>query len=192
MNNYLLILGTSISDIRKILNFTQEDLAYKVGVSRPTIVKLEQDPSRLTKTLALAFFTTVSYEINIRIEDVKKLDPKEYNNLDKLKKFINEIKKTTSLPIGTVATAATLSLGGLIPGIGAVITSIGTTGVIPEKKKSTEEIKWDEEKVRKIIEEVQKKLIEDKNKIVNCFQLSALQIDQFVEKIEEGENTNEE
>ncbi|MGG3557845.1 helix-turn-helix domain-containing protein [Peribacillus frigoritolerans] len=193
MNNYLLLLGNNISEVRQILNLTQEDLAHKMGVSRPTIVKLEQDPNRLTKTLAFAFFIAVSYEMNIRIKNVKNLNPKEYKNPDRLKKFIDEIKKSSLLPIGAISTAATFSLGGLIPGIGAIIASAaGATSILNSlKKKSPEDLKWDEEKAKKMIEEVQKKLLEDQRKIVVCFQLNALEIEQFVEKIDEGEITTE-
>lgn len=193
MNNYLLLLGNNVSEVRQILNLTQEDLAHKMGVSRPTIVKLEQDPSRLTKTLAFAFFIAVTYEMNIRIKNVKNLDPKEYKNPDRLKKFIDEIKKSSLLPVGAIATAATFSLGGLIPGIGAIIASAGATGILKSLKKKTSEddLKWDEEKAKKVIEEVKKKLLEDQRKVVNCFQLNDLEIEQFVERIEKGEKGTE-
>lgn len=194
MNNYLLLLGSNVAEVRQILNLTQEDLAHKMGVSRPTIVKLEQDPSRLTKTLAFAFFVAVSYEMKTRIKNVKNLDPKDYKNPEKIKSFIDAIKGTSLLPIGTLATAATLSLGGLIPGIGAaIVASAGATGILKAlKKKSPEaELKWDEEKAKKIIEEVQNKLIEDQKRVVGCFQLNALEIEQFVERIEEGETATE-
>lgn len=194
MNNYLLLLGSNVAEVRQILNLTQEDLAHKMGVSRPTIVKLEQDPSRLTKTLAFAFFVAVSYEMKTRIKNVKNLDPKDYKSPEKLKSFIDAIKVTSLLPIGTLATAATISLGGLIPGIGAIIAGAGATaGILKSlKKKSSEaELKWDEEKAKKIIEEVQIKLIEDRKRVVRCFQLNALEIEQFVERIDEGEAVTE-
>ncbi|HWL23309.1 MAG TPA: helix-turn-helix transcriptional regulator [Ureibacillus sp.] len=190
MNNYLLLLGNNVSEVRQILNLTQEDLAIKMGISRPTIVKLEQDPSRLTKTLAFAFFVAVSYEIKIRIKNVKNLDPKDYKNPDKINNFIGAIKKSSLLPIGTLATAATFSLGGLIPGIGAIIATTSALKAF-KNKKELDELKWDEEKAKKIIEEVQKKLLEDQKKIANCFQLTAFEIEQFVERIEEGEKATE-
>lgn len=196
MNNYLVFLGDNVSEVRQILNLTQEDLAQKMGVSRPTIVKLEQNSSRLTKTLAFAFFVAVSYEMNTRFKSVKNLDPKDYKNPDKLNSFIDAIKVTSLLPIGTLATAATLSLGGLIPGIGAAIAATGVKyGLKSFKKKPSEDleqqIKWDEEKAKKMIEEVKKKLLEDQNKVVSCFQLNDLEIEQFVERIEEGETAKE-
>lgn len=193
MNNYLLLLGSNVAEVRQILNITQEDLAHKMGVSRPTIVKLEQDPSRLTKTLAFAFFVAVSYELKTRIKNVRNLDPKEYKNPEKMKSFIDAIKGTSLLPIGTLATAATLGLGGLVPGIGAIIAGVSAASALKSlKKKSPEvELKWDEEKAKKIIEEVQNKLIEDQKRVVSCFQLNALEIEQFVERIEEGEAVTE-
>ena len=63
MNQYLVILGTNIPEIRNVMNLTQEELANMMGVSRPTIVKLEQDPSKLSKALAYALFGSVTFEI---------------------------------------------------------------------------------------------------------------------------------
>jgi DNA-binding XRE family transcriptional regulator len=192
MNNYLLLLGSNVEEIRKILNLTQEELAHKMGVSRPTIVKLEKDHSRLTKTLAFAFFIAISYEIKKRIMDVNSLDPKDFKSTDQIKSFVEKVRGTSLLPIGTLATTATLSLGGLIPGIGAIIAGAGATNLLKSlKKKSSEELKWDEEKARMILEEVQKKLLEDHRRIVSCFQLNDLEIKQFVERIEEGEAASE-
>lgn len=204
MNNYLLLIGTNFGEVRQLLNLTQEDLANRMGVSRPTIVKIEQDPSRLTKTLAFAFFVAVTYEMKSRIKKVKELDPKVYKSPDKLKKFVEEIKITSWLPAGAIVTAATLGLGslGLIPGIGAVIAATaGAAGIknglksLRNKKDVPDDVKqqinWDEEKARRIIEEVQKKLLEDQKKVLRGFQLNALDIEQFVEKIDEGELATE-
>ena len=100
MNNYLLSLGSSFTDIRQILNLTQEDLANLIGVSRPTIVKIEQDPSRLTRTVAYAFFISVSYELQKRKIEVEKIDPEKYKTPEAMDAFVNAIKRASFLTSG--------------------------------------------------------------------------------------------
>ncbi len=49
-------MKTNISDIRKTLGMTQEDLARKVGVTRQTIISLEQ--GKYNPSLQLAYRIT--------------------------------------------------------------------------------------------------------------------------------------
>ena len=192
MNNYLLLLGNNFAEVRQLLNLTQEDLANKMGVSRPTIVKIEKDPSRLTNTLAFAFFIAVSYDLKSRIKKVKKIESSDYKSPDKIKNFIEELKKSSLLPIGTLVTVITISIGGVIPVLSAAAIAAGVAGIkygIKSRKKNPQDeqqIKWDEEKAEKILEEVQKKLLEEQKKVLSCFQLNELEIEQFVNKIDKG------
>ncbi|MFJ7513245.1 helix-turn-helix domain-containing protein [Peribacillus simplex] len=198
MNNYLIMLGSNFTDIRQLLNLTQEDLAKKMGVSRPTIVKIEQDPSRLTKTLAYAFFVSISYEIKKRIKEVKEINPSAYKSPDSLNTYIKVISGTSLLSAGTIAATASRSLGAVLPGIGvAIATAAGIKWGLKAlkgnvKKEVEQKIKWDEEKAKKVLEEVQKKLLEDKTRLLSYLELSSLDISQFVEKIINNEITEEE
>lgn len=198
MNNYLIMLGSNFADIRQLLNLTQEDLAKKMGVSRPTIVKIEQDPSRLTKTLAYAFFVSISYEIKKRIKEVKEINPSAYKSPDSLNTYIKVISGTSLLSAGTIAATASRSLGAVLPGIGvAIATAAGIKWSLKAlkgnvKKAVEQKIKWDEEKAKKVLEEVQKKLLEDKTRLLSYLELSSLDISQFVEKINNNEITEEE
>ena len=54
INPYLIGLGSQFSKIREIMDWTQEDLAIAVGVSRPVITNIEKSPEKLTKAIALA------------------------------------------------------------------------------------------------------------------------------------------
>ncbi|MDF2788620.1 MAG: hypothetical protein K0S80_1718 [Neobacillus sp.] len=198
MNNYLIMLGSNFADIRQLLNLTQEDLANKMGVSRPTIVKIEQDPSRLTKTLAYAFFVSISYEIKKRIKEVKEINPSAYKSPDSLNTYIKVISGTSLLSAGTIAATATRSLGAVLPGIGvAIATAAGIKWGLKAlkgnvKKEVEQKIKWDEEKAKKVLEEIQKKQLEDKTRLLSYLELSSLDISQFVEKINNNEITEEE
>ncbi|MFC4559999.1 helix-turn-helix domain-containing protein [Virgibacillus kekensis] len=198
MNNYLIMLGSNFADIRQLLNLTQEDLAKKMGVSRPTIVKIEQDPSRLTKTLAFAFFISISYEIKKRIKEVKEINPSAYKSPDSLNAYIKVISGSSLLSAGTIAATASRSLGAALPGIGvAIATAAGIKWGLKALKSNAkneveQKIKWDEEKAKKVLEEVQKKLLEDKTRLLSYLELSSLDISQFVEKINNNEITKEE
>ena len=192
MNNYLVMIGSNFTEIRQLLNLTQEDLANKMGISRPTIVKIEQDPSRLTKTIAYAFFVAISYEMKKRLKDLQEIDPSAFISPDTLNNFINEISKSSLLTVGTIATTATLGLSAVLPGIGvAIATAAGIKwGLKALKGSSTSaqkvNIKWDEEKARKVLEEVQKKLMEDQSRLLSYLHLDLLDVSQFVEKINEN------
>lgn len=194
MNGYLLLLGSNISEVRQILNLTQEELAIKMGISRPTIVKLEQDPSKLTKIWAFAFFVAVSHEMQKRTNSINNLNPKDYKNIESVGNFVDAVKKASMLSSGSLVTIGAL-VGGLTPlgsGIGKIIATVGAIGLVKSlKNKVSDEVTWDEEKAQKIIEGIKKKLLEDQNKVLNCFQLTSFDTFQFVSRVEEGENFEE-
>lgn len=198
MNYYLMMLGSNFTEIRQLLNLTQEDLANKIGVSRPTIVKIEQDPSRLTKTLAFAFFIAISYEINKRIKEVKKINPSTYKNPETLNTFIKVISGSSLLSVGAIAATASRGLGAVLPGIGAVIATAagikwGLKALKSDNKNDLEQnIKWDEEKAKKVLEEILNKLLEDQTRLLSYLELNSLDITQFVEKIISNEITERE
>lgn len=71
INPYLIGLGSQFSKIREIMDWTQEDLAIAVGVSRPVITNIEKSPEKLTKAIALALFTVVSGEYKKRCQEIE-------------------------------------------------------------------------------------------------------------------------
>jgi DNA-binding XRE family transcriptional regulator len=192
MNGYLLMLGGNFPEIRKILNLTQEDLANKMGVSRPTIVKIEQDPSKLTKAISYAFFVCITYEINRRIREIGNIKPQDYANLENLDRFIAKLRATSYISGGALVTLTTMVIGPIVPGISKILTKGIKEGWDSFKRDSLHPlqngIKWSEDKPQKVIDAVHKKLIEDQKKLQLCFQIHSLAIDQFVEKLEEGDS----
>ncbi|AQQ54751.1 helix-turn-helix domain-containing protein [Planococcus lenghuensis] len=194
MNHYLLSLGGSFAEIRQVLNLTQDDLANLIGVSRPTIVKIEQDPSRLTKTVAYAFFVAISYELQKRIEEVEKIDPEQYKDPESIYPFANKIKGASVLSTGAIVTISGLATGALLPGIGLAFAAAAGLKYASLKQKMKDDLrgkveleKWDENKARIIIEEVKKKLSEDRKRVTSYFQIGDLNTVCFVKKVKESE-----
>lgn len=74
MNTYLFHLGCQLVEIRRLLNWTQDDLAKRVGVSRPVIVNIENDPEKMTKNIALAMFVNIKGELQIRKSKLSTID----------------------------------------------------------------------------------------------------------------------
>lgn len=75
MDKKLLFLRASqTAAIRRIFNWTQDDLAKKLGVSRPTIVNLEKDPFKVTQPLVLSLLFVCLVELEERIEGLDEID----------------------------------------------------------------------------------------------------------------------
>ncbi|MFT5875016.1 MAG: transcriptional regulator with XRE-family HTH domain [Clostridium sp.] len=72
-NNFLLRLSSQLTRIRELLGWTQEELSHRLGISRTSIVKIENLSIVMPKYTALALYTIVFGEINKRKEICKKL-----------------------------------------------------------------------------------------------------------------------
>jgi transcriptional regulator with XRE-family HTH domain len=194
MNGYLLFLGSNISEIRQILSLTQEELAKMMGVSRPTIVKLEQDPSKMTKALAFALFGATAIEMKKRLKSVKAINPKDYKDIEKIGVLAENLKSSAALSISNMGMVAARGLGTLIPGIGSVISSGLKNGWKSVKDSAVSNLKenanWGEDKAEKIIDSVERKLHEDEKRLLEYFKLTALDIELFGEAMEKGEDSD--
>jgi DNA-binding XRE family transcriptional regulator len=191
-NGYLLHLGSNLLVIRQILNITQEELAKMMELSRPTIVKLEQEPDKMTKALAFALFGVVTIEIKRRLKNLKSIDPKEYSEIQSVGKLVNNLKDSTSFSIPVMGAIATKGLGRVMPGIGSVVSSGLKNGWKSLKDTALTSLKdnaqWDEKKAEIIVESVEKQLLEDQEKLLTCFKLNAFDIELFGEELEKGED----
>ncbi|MFW6029724.1 MAG: helix-turn-helix transcriptional regulator [Halanaerobiales bacterium] len=119
MEDYLFKLGSHFKEIRNLLDWTQEDIASKIGVSRNTIVNIEQNPFNMKKTIAYSLYMIVYKEIN---ERKKELDNIDFSNWDKNNRE-DIIKKFTKVGL----TGAALSSSILFPVTGAILGSIAVT-----------------------------------------------------------------
>lgn len=192
LNNYLLLIGNQMAEIRQILGITQEELAKMMGVSRPTIVKIEQDPTKMTKALGYAFFSSVSYEILKRLKETEYINPDEYEREKDMGIFLKNIASSSGTTISGLKRVTTMALSKLIPNIGTIWTSLpkgniaeGATAIL---KKYGGEIKWDLDKAKLIKDTAEKKLQDDHKRMLAIFNLNELSVLEFGEEIEKGED----
>lgn len=66
MNHYLTTLGARLPRIRKELGLTQQEMADLIGVSRPTICKVEKDPLMMSPLVAQSMFQGIVYAVGRR------------------------------------------------------------------------------------------------------------------------------
>ncbi|MBP2642567.1 MAG: Helix-turn-helix domain [Firmicutes bacterium] len=165
MNPYLIQVGEAIKPTRDLLDWTQKELADRIGLSCSTISNLENGPWRMTNTLALAVFSVVLTEMNRRIEEVKY--QKGVSGLELLKKIGLTKSRTWSHIIGSVEIAST----GLIPligGIGMISTGTQATNLSKEELKSFAVVAMDK---------LQKKLCK-------IYYIEELSLESFLTKLE--------
>lgn len=146
MNRYLLKLGSNLSDIRNTLSYTQEEFANLLGVSRPTIIKIEQDPTKMTKSVALALFTGVQGVLEENEYNLKSIDPTKYQTADSAVRLIAKVGSSAAiLSTGTLLTAiATLPIAGLSGILLGATSFTALSGFINKKRKQAKEGKEDE------------------------------------------------
>jgi DNA-binding XRE family transcriptional regulator len=172
MNTYLIHLGCQLVEIRRILNWTQDDLAKRVGVSRPVVVNIEKDPGKMTKNVALALFVAIKGEIQIRKSKLSainfELSPTE------IKKQIGEIGITNKIA-GTIAPL----LGGLlIGGAAGLVTGFLFKKVIDDKL----ELQGVKPVVEKIVDGIESKLKE-------VLALKTFSEEELLKEIDNGEKS---
>jgi DNA-binding XRE family transcriptional regulator len=93
MNRYLYKLGTQLGDIRKLLGWSQGELARRLGVSRPTILYIEKDPAKMSKTIALALVAVVIFEIGARLSYIEQADFNQWNDAGRREAFLRDLTK---------------------------------------------------------------------------------------------------
>ncbi|MHC0037738.1 helix-turn-helix domain-containing protein [Pseudoneobacillus sp. C159] len=185
MNSYLLMLGSSIPEIRLILGLSQDELANMIGISRPTVIKIEQDPSKLTKTFAFALFVVVANELKKRtrkLEEIRIND--DMDGAEVVSYVMNEIYKVhhPSWP-STIGDAIGGTAGAIIATMLKSLAKNKSTTYSVSKQK----ILWDQEMTKKTLDSVKKTFSEEKTRILNFFQITDFNIEQFVKKVEDGE-----
>ena len=107
MNLFLLPIAGHLADLRSLLGWTQDDLAKKIGVSRSYIVSMEKDPSRFDQLTAMALFTAVKVEIDMRRKKLAVLKVPNLKDSILLPKYLNDLSALglTASFISTVLTS---------------------------------------------------------------------------------------
>jgi len=184
MNNYLLRLGWKLVEIRGVLNWTQDELAKRIGVSRPVIVKIEKDASRMSKNIVLAMFVAIKGELQIRKRKI--LEFESSTEIKEIKKQMDDLGITNS------------SLRTIVPFMGGILwgTAIGyATNLIPilfpslaqnnvdhYQKNYTESSKELESVLEEIIDRIDLKLKE-------VFELERFEPGELLNAIDNGEKS---
>ena len=190
MNGYLFFIGSNMAEMRRVMNLTQEELSVLMGVSRPTVIKLEQDPSKMTKALGFALFGALVIEMKARKRRVEEINPAEYGSAERIGSFVEDVRAASAISISGLGKIATVGLGKLVPGIGSLLSEGLKKGWKPLKDYAMvnlkENVQWDEEKAAQIVRAVKKMLAADENRLMECFKLEALTLEQFGEELEKG------
>lgn len=109
MNPFLNQLALHLNAIRTVLGWSQKDLCDYSGLSRPTIIAIEQGTTQLTRSMAIAIFSSVLYELERRRKQYKQTKLDDANAVAKL---LNTF--------GLSSRSATSWLPGIINGITGV------------------------------------------------------------------------
>ena len=110
MNLFLLPIAGHLADLRSLLGWTQDDLAKKIGVSRSYIVSMEKDPSRFDQLTAMALFTAVKVEIDMRRKKLAMLKVPNLEDSTLMPKYLNELS-ALGLTASFISTVLTSFLG---------------------------------------------------------------------------------
>lgn len=200
MNNYLQSLGSQITEIRQILEISQVDLANMMGVSRPTIVKLEQDPSKLNIALAYALFGSVAYDIYKRIQKTETLDPNQYKETGQMLGYLEKIGQFSRVDVSSLkrlTSNAFITLAKKVPTISissvASIWGAFNRGKVKEEslkfaKEIGEEMSWNLEAAKTMKSVTITKLKSDQEALLLIFNLKEFDIIAFNEEIKKGED----
>ena len=105
MNSYLIQIATDLPQLRKILALTQKELAEELGISRPTLVKIEQSPDRLTKIIALGLYVVANARLQ---EDLEKIDSLKNYDYEKIEEIPDLLKR-----VGNFNTVTKASVSGV-------------------------------------------------------------------------------
>lgn len=166
-----------IGDIRKLLNWTQDELSQKIGVSRPTIVNIEKDPTKMSKIIALALFTITFAELSIKATELETIDFSKWKVKESREELI-----TSLITSGIINKSMFASLLKTIPVAGTALSLVITHLF---SKSKLESANFGSGELKEAIEKTNNYIALEINKI---FDLDTFDLVSFVNKIE---NTSE-
>lgn len=172
MNTYLLNFATQIPRIRQLLNWTQDDLARRTGISRSTIVAIENDPGKLLRYMAMAIFVAVSAELHTRKQTLAEIDWSKGDFLSQLSTL-----GLNSRVVNSIFPSVVGLIGGAIEA-----TAFRFVPRIFSKSTPTQDI--DAEKLKAYVET---SILFIDRSILSIFGIELLDSAIFMKKIEEGE-----
>jgi hypothetical protein len=153
----LLKLGECVQSVRELFSWNQDEFAVRLGVSRPTLANAEKDPTKLSKTVAMAMFLVTTAELKRRKEVVQNAGEQQKKNkvetdlLTQLKRWGTSVPIWLSLGYVARAVAMPVAAGLIVGSLVAKIKSIKTSGDI--KNSDLDEVIQYQESFLKIVEE---------------------------------------
>lgn len=182
MNTYLIMLAGQVEKIRKIMDWTQADLCAAIGISRPVLSKIENDPTKLSKTVALALFTALFGELEKRrlhlmtaVEQTDWSTQKTFQESLKYKSWVNKDLNALMKEALTPALANPLLFQIMLPFV------LAKTLKEVSKRQSIQVSK------EELFEVVAQAIAEKEAGLLKCFGLQKSDMYQFLSLIEAGE-----
>ena len=105
LNRFLYKIALALPQIRDRLGLTQVALAEKAGISKPTIVAIEGNPARLSRSQALALILVITSELDQRASAAKSIDYSDIAKAATKLAAAGITAKTLQVALGTVAGA---------------------------------------------------------------------------------------
>lgn len=127
-NQEIRILQNNLKTIRTILNWTLEELADKIGVTKQTISNLENIKTEMTKMQYIAIRTILDYEVATVEKDngLAEVLTLLFDDEKQLKELISENKRSDAAKVIASATSSGVATSVIFP---ALLPLIGTVAV---------------------------------------------------------------
>ena len=127
-NQEIRILQNNLKTIRTILNWTLEELADKIGVTKQTISNLENIKTEMTKMQYIAIRTILDYEVATVEKDngLAEVLTLLFDDEKQLKEPISENKRSDAAKVIASATSSGVATSVIFP---ALLPLIGTVAV---------------------------------------------------------------
>ena len=127
-NQEIRILQNNLTTIRTILNWTLEELADKIGVTKQTISNLENIKTEMTKMQYIAIRTILDYEVATVEKDngLAEVLTLLFDDEKQLKEPISENKRSDAAKVIASATSSGVATSVIFP---ALLPLIGTVAV---------------------------------------------------------------
>lgn len=200
MNSYLIQLANNLPQIRRVLSITQKELAEKIGISRPTLLKIEQSPDRLTKVTALGIYVVTNALIQEDLKKIKNMKQRTYDTKESVAELIKETNSYHTLTVTNVSVAASLSSIPILGALGGGVTNLLKGFFNKGKDEKAEEenqlsnmlssVDIDQElseSITKFLNDLEQQVLDKNENCLELFQLKDWEPDEFIKKIEVNE-----
>ena len=189
MNTFLFHMATHLRELRELMNWKQDDLAKNIGVSRPSLIAIENDGLHLEKTVALAIFSVVASEIAERRERLESLSFREWSHPDQQSELIMALGSLGLTGRFFGVSAAAFSTSALITGAGAgLIAATGLLGAKLASYLSKPKVKDSSEISPDQLKDIsQKSFLLLESKVKACLGVETWDLREFRRKMEDAE-----